>query len=90
MVGFVDKCEIEFVYVIGIVRLLFIFIDIFGIGKVLEEKFVELVNKYFDLRLGVIIRDLDLRKFFYKKVVVYGYFGRIDIDLFWERIDKVE
>ncbi len=88
--GLADKCEIELAYAIGIARPLSIFIDTFGTGKVSEEKLVELVNKHFDLRPGAIIRDLDLRKPLYKKVAAYGHFGRTDIDLPWERTDKVE
>ncbi|MCC0784596.1 methionine adenosyltransferase [Clostridioides sp. ES-S-0108-01] len=88
--GLADKCEIELAYAIGIARPLSIFIDTFGTGKVSEEKLVELVNKHFDLRPGAIIRDLGLRKPLYKKVAAYGHFGRTDIDLPWERIDKVE
>ena len=88
--GLADKCEIELAYAIGIARPLSIFIDTFGTGKVSEEKLVELVNKHFDLRTGAIIRDLDLRKPLYKKVAAYGHFGRTDIDLPWERTDKVE
>ena len=88
--GLADKCEIELAYAIGIASPLSIFIDTFGTGKVSEEKLVELVNKHFDLRPGAIIRDLDLRKPLYKKVAAYGHFGRTDIDLPWERTDKVE
>lgn len=88
--GLAEKCEIELAYAIGIARPLSIFIDTFGTGKVSEEKLVELVNKHFDLRPGAIIRDLDLRKPLYKKVAAYGHFGRTDIDLPWERTDKVE
>ena len=88
--GLADKCEIELAYAIGIARPLSIFIDTFWAGKVSEEKLVELVNKHFDLRPGAIIRDLDLRKPLYKKVAAYGHFGRTDIDLPWERTDKVE
>ena len=88
--GLADKCEIELAYAIGIARPLSIIIDTFGTGKVSEEKLVELVNKHFDLRPGAIIRDLDLRKPLYKKVAAYGHFGRTDIDLPWERTDKVE
>ncbi|MGL5694132.1 MAG: methionine adenosyltransferase [Peptostreptococcaceae bacterium] len=88
--GLADKCEIELAYAIGVAKPLSIFIDTFGTGKVSEERLVELVNKYFDLRPGAIIRDLDLRKPMYKSVAAYGHFGRNDLDLPWERIDKVE
>lgn len=88
--GLADKCEIELAYAIGVAKPLSIFIDTFGTGKVSEEKLVELVNKHFDLRPGAIIRDLGLRKPMYKKVAAYGHFGRNDLDLPWEKIDKAE
>ena len=88
--GLADKCEIELAYAIGVAKPLSIFIDTFGTGKVSEEKLVELVNKNFDLRPGAIIRDLDLRKPIYKQVAAYGHFGRNDLDLPWERLNKVE
>ena len=88
--GLASKCEIELAYAIGVARPLSIFIDTFGTGKVSEERLVELVNNNFDLRPGAIIRDLDLRKPIYKNVAAYGHFGRIDLDLPWERTDKAE
>ena len=86
--GLADKYEIELAYAIGVAKPLSIFIDTFGTGKISDEKLIELVNKYFDLRPGAIIRDLDLRKPIYKKVAAYGHFGREDLDLPWERTDK--
>lgn len=88
--GLADKCEIELAYAIGVAKPLSIFIDTFGTGKVSEEKLVELVEKNFDLRPGAIIRDLDLRKPIFKSTAAYGHFGRTDVDLPWERTDKVE
>ncbi|MEG1311330.1 MAG: methionine adenosyltransferase [Romboutsia sp.] len=88
--GLADKCEIELAYAIGIAKPLSIFIDTFGTGKVSELKLVDLVEKNFDLRPGAIIRDLDLRKPIFKSTAAYGHFGRTDIDLPWERIDKAE
>lgn len=88
--GLADKCEIELSYAIGVARPLSIFVDTFGTGKVSEEKLFELVNKYFDLRPGAIIRDLDLLRPIYKQCAAYGHFGRTDIDLPWERTDKAE
>ena len=88
--GLASKCEIELAYAIGVARPLSIFIDTFGTGKVSEEKLVELVNKYFDLRPGAIIRDLGLRNPIYKQTAAYGHFGRTDVDLPWERTDKME
>lgn len=67
-----------------------IFVDTFGTGKVSDDKLVELINKYFDLRPGAIIRDLDLRRPIYKDVAAYGHFGRCDLDLPWERTDKAD
>ncbi|MBC5995512.1 methionine adenosyltransferase [Romboutsia ilealis] len=88
--GLASKCEIELAYAIGVARPLSIFIDTFGTGKVSEERLVELVNNNFDLRPGAIIRDLELRKPIYKNVAAYGHFGRIDLDLPWEKTDKAE
>ena len=88
--GLADKCEIELAYAIGVAKPLSIFIDTFGTGKVSEEKLVELVENNFDLRPGAIIRDLDLRKPIFKSTAAYGHFGRTDVDLPWERTDKVE
>lgn len=88
--GLANKCEIELAYAIGVAKPLSIFIDTFGTGKVSEEKLVELVEKNFDLRPGAIIRDLDLRKPIFKSTAAYGHFGRTDVDLPWERTDKVE
>ncbi|MGL5346716.1 MAG: methionine adenosyltransferase domain-containing protein, partial [Peptostreptococcaceae bacterium] len=88
--GLADKCEIELAYAIGVAKPLSIFIDTFGTGKVDEELLVELVNKYFDLRPGAIIRDLDLRRPIYKQTAAYGHLGRTDIDLPWEKTDKAE
>jgi S-adenosylmethionine synthetase len=65
-------------------------IDTFGTGKVSEDKLVELVQKHFDLRPAGIIRSLDLRRPIYKQTAAYGHFGRTDLDLPWERTDKVD
>ena len=88
--GLADKCEIELAYAIGGAKPLSIFIDTFGTGKVSNEVLVELINKHFDLRPGAIIRDLELRKPIFKNTAAYGHFGRNDLDLPWERLDKVE
>lgn len=88
--GLADKCEIELSYAIGIARPLSIFVDTFGTGVVSNEKLVEIVKENFDLRPGAIIRDLDLRRPIYKQTAAYGHFGRTDIDLPWEKLDKVE
>lgn len=88
--GLADKCEIELSYAIGIARPLSIFVDTFGTGVVSNEKLVEIVKENFDLRPGAIIRDLDLRRPIYKQTAAYGHFGRTDINLPWEKLDKVE
>ena len=88
--GLAGKCEIELAYAIGVARPLSIFVDTFGTGKLSNEKLVEIVKENFDLRPGAIIKNLDLLRPIYKQVAAYGHFGRTDIDLPWERTDKVE
>lgn len=88
--GVAEKLEIEIAYAIGVARPVSITVDTFGTGKIPEEKIVEIVGKVFDLRPAAIIRDLDLRRPIYKQTAAYGHFGRTDIDLPWERLDKVE
>ncbi|WP_462133639.1 methionine adenosyltransferase [Peptostreptococcus stomatis] len=88
--GLADKCEIELAYAIGVARPLSIFVDTFGTGKLSNEKLVEIVKENFDLRPGAIIKNLGLLRPIYKQVAAYGHFGRTDIDLPWERTDKVE
>lgn len=88
--GLADKCEIELAYAIGVARPLSIFVDTFGTGKLSNEKLVEIVKENFDLRPGAIIKNLDLLRPIYKQVAAYGHFGRTDIDLPWERTDKLE
>jgi S-adenosylmethionine synthetase len=88
--GLAEKCEVQLAYAIGVARPVSIRIDTFGTGKVDEEVLVNLVNKYFDLRPAGIIRELDLRRPIYKQTASYGHFGRVDIDLPWERTDKAE
>lgn len=88
--GLADKCEIGLAYAIGVAKPLSIYVDTFGTGKVSDEKIIELINKNFDLRPAAIIRDLDLRRPIYKQTAAYGHFGREDLDLPWEKTDKVE
>ncbi|MCC3867596.1 methionine adenosyltransferase [Terrisporobacter mayombei] len=88
--GLADKCEIELAYAIGVARPLSIFVYTFGTGKVSNEVLVELINKHFDLRPGAIIRDLELRKPVFKNTAAYGHFGRTDLGVAWEKIDKAE
>lgn len=88
--GLADKCEVQLAYAIGVARPVSVFVDTFGTGKISEDKLVELVLDNFDLRPAGIIKSLDLRRPIYRQTAAYGHFGRIDIDLPWERTDKVE
>ncbi|AIY78599.1 methionine adenosyltransferase [Clostridium botulinum] len=88
--GIADKLEIQLAYAIGVAKPVSIEIETFGTGKMLEDKIVEIVEKVFDLRPGAIIRDLDLRKPIFKQTAAYGHFGRTDLDLPWERLNKIE
>ncbi len=88
--GVADKLEIEVAYAIGVARPVSISVDTFGTGKLSDEKIVDIIGKEFDLRPAAIIDALDLRKPIYKQTAAYGHFGRTDIDLPWERLDKVE
>jgi S-adenosylmethionine synthetase len=88
--GLADKAEVQLAYAIGVAKPVSVAIDTFGTGKVSEDKLVDLINANFDLRPAGIIRMLDLRRPIYKQTAAYGHFGRTDIDLPWERTDKVE
>ncbi|GLC29355.1 methionine adenosyltransferase [Clostridium omnivorum] len=88
--GVADKLEIELAYAIGVAKPVSVEVDTFGTGKVSDDKIVEIINKVFDLRPAAIIRDLDLRRPIYKQTAAYGHFGRTDVDLPWERLNKVE
>ena len=88
--GLADKCEIQIAYAIGVARPVSILVDSFGTGKLPDEKLSELVEKHFDLRPAAIIRDLDLRRPIYRQVAAYGHFGRTDIEVPWEQLDKVD
>jgi S-adenosylmethionine synthetase len=88
--GLADQCEIQLAYAIGVARPVSISVDTFGTGKVSEEKLVEIIQKNFDLRSAGIIKELGLRRPIYRQTAAYGHFGRSDIDLPWERTDKVE
>ena len=88
--GVADKLEVELAYAIGVAKPVSISVDTFGTGKISDEKIVGIINKVFDLRPAAIIRDLDLRRPIYKQVAAYGHFGRTDIDLPWEKLNKVE
>lgn len=88
--GLADKCEVQLAYAIGVAKPMSVRIDTFGTAKVAEGKIAEAVNKVFDLRPAAIIRDLDLRRPIYKQTAAYGHFGREDLDLSWEKTDRVE
>ena len=88
--GIADKCEIQLSYAIGVAYPTSIMVDTFGTGKLSEEKIVEIVRENFDLRPAGIIKMLDLRRPIYKQTSSYGHFGRNDLDLPWEKLDKVE
>ena len=88
--GLADKCEIQLSYAIGVARPTSVMADTFGTGKVSDEKLTEIVRDNFDLRPAGIIKMLDLRRPIYKQTAAYGHFGRHDLDLPWEKLDKVE
>lgn len=88
--GLADKCEIQLSYAIGVAHPTSIMVDTFGTGKLSNEKLVEIIREHFDLRPAGIIKMLDLRRPIYKQTAAYGHFGRNDLDLPWERLDKVE
>ena len=88
--GLAGKCEIQLSYAIGVAHPTSIMVDTFGTGKVEDEKLVEIIRENFDLRPAGIIKMLDLRRPIYKQTAAYGHFGRTDLDLPWERLDKVE
>jgi S-adenosylmethionine synthetase len=88
--GVADKIEVQVAYAIGKAHPFSIMVDSFGTGKIDDEKIVELIKRHWDLRPGAIIRDLELRRPIYQQVAAYGHFGRDDLDLPWERTNKVE
>lgn len=88
--GLADKCEIQLSYAIGVAYPTSIMVDTFGTGKLSNEKLVEMIRENFDLRPAGIIKMLDLRRPIYRQTAAYGHFGRTDLDLPWERLDKVD
>ena len=88
--GIADKCEIQLSYAIGVAHPTSIMVDTFGTGKVSDEKIVEIIRENFDLRPAGIIKMLDLRRPIYKQTAAYGHFGRNDLNLTWEALDKVD
>lgn len=87
--GIADKCEIQLSYAIGVAQPTSIMVDTFGTGKMEDDKLVEIIRENFDLRPAGIIKMLDLRRPIYKQTAAYGHFGRNDLDLPWERPDKI-
>ena len=88
--GLADKCEIQLSYAIGVAHPTSVMVDTFGTGKLSEEKLVEIIRENFDLRPAGIIKMLDLRRPIYRATAAYGHFGRNDLSLPWEQLDKVE
>ena len=88
--GLADKCEIQLSYAIGVAHPTSVMVDTYGTGKLGNEKLVEIIRSNFDLRPAGIIKMLDLRRPIYKQTAAYGHFGRNDLDLPWEKLDKVE
>jgi S-adenosylmethionine synthetase len=88
--GLAERCEIQVAYAIGVARPLSINVETFGTGCIDDEQIAKAVAEVFDLRPGAIIRDLDLRRPIYQQVAAYGHFGRDDLDLTWERTNKVD
>ncbi len=88
--GLADKMEIQLSYAIGVAQPTSIMVDTFGTGKISDEKIVEIIRKHFDLRPAGIIKMLDLRRPIYRQTAAYGHFGRNDLNLPWEALDKVE
>jgi len=86
--GLADRVEVQVAYAIGVAHPLSVNVETFGTAKIADDKIAALINEYFDLRPGAIIRDLGLRKPIYRKTAAYGHFGRDDIEFPWERTDK--
>ena len=88
--GLADKCEIQLSYAIGVAQPTSVMVDTFGTGKVSDSRLVEIIRENFDLRPAGIIKMLDLRRPIYKQTAAYGHFGRNDLNLPWEKLDKAE
>ena len=88
--GLASKCEVQLAYAIGVARPVSVMVDTFGTGKLSDEKIAEIVNKVFDLRPAAIIDTLKLRAPIYRQLAAYGHIGREDLDVQWEKTDKVD
>lgn len=88
--GLANKCEVQLSYAIGISEPLSIYVNTFGTSSITDDKWVDIIKRNFDLRPGMIIKELELNKPIYKSTASYGHFGRTDVELPWEKIDKVD
>ncbi|GEO26641.1 S-adenosylmethionine synthase [Alicyclobacillus acidoterrestris] len=88
--GLARKCEVQVAYAIGVAQPVSIAVDTYGTGRISDEAIVKMIREEFDLRPAAIIRDLDLRRPIYRQTAAYGHFGRLDVELPWERTDKVD
>jgi S-adenosylmethionine synthetase len=88
--GLAERCEVQVAYAIGVARPVSVLVETFGTGVIPDEKIAELVTAHFDLRPAAIIHNLDLRRPIYKQTASYGHFGRLDLDLPWEKTNKAE
>jgi S-adenosylmethionine synthetase len=88
--GLADRCEVQVAYAIGVAHPLSINVETFGTGKVSDDALIKAINDVFDLRPGAIIRDLKLRRPIFRQTAAYGHFGRTDVDLPWEHVDRVD
>nr|MBP7248331.1 methionine adenosyltransferase domain-containing protein [Negativicutes bacterium] len=88
--GLADQCELQLAYAIGVAHPVSVRIDTFGTGKFSDTQIEDWVKKHFDFRPAGIIKALDLRRPIYRQTAAYGHFGRTDIDLPWEKLDKVD
>ncbi|AMJ42274.1 methionine adenosyltransferase [Anaerotignum propionicum] len=87
--GIAKKCEVQLAYAIGVAKPVSVLVNTYGTGKISDEEITEIVHKNFDLRPAAIIKNFDLKRPIYKQVAAYGHFGRTDLDLPWEQLDKV-
>jgi S-adenosylmethionine synthetase len=88
--GLAERCEIQVAYAIGVAHPVSVLVETFGTNKIDEEKIAELVKAHFDLRPAAIIHNLDLRRPIYRQTASYGHFGRPELDLPWEKLDKAD
>jgi S-adenosylmethionine synthetase len=88
--GLARRCELQLAYAIGVAHPLAVNVETYGTGSVAEERLADIIQGTFDLRPGAIIRELDLRRPIYRQTAAYGHFGRDDLELPWERLDRVD